>query len=124
MSFLFSCSEENPNWKVADDGATVMFGSEVVADVYGTTGGCYPKETRRANACLIAEAPAMYRLLDSLYCVSGFDCPALREKSLERVVSEFKVIRERAECEYRTRCIGIGKRWKEKNNGNNIEGQD
>lgn len=103
MSYLFSCSEENPNWKVSEDGKTVLNGSEVVADVHGTNTEFYSEFTQEANARLIAEAPAMYRLLDHLSAVyMHYRDEDKKSEVIEGIVEEYRKLRYRAACEYTT----------------------
>lgn len=111
MSYLYFCNED---WSVSNDGTKVMCGDVVIADVYGSNNADYPEETQGANARLIAEAPLMYRMLESINIIYSADVSAsLKDEIISKRLLEFKELRKRAECEVITRYLGNIRRLEE-----------
>ena len=111
MSYLYFC---NGDWTVSKDGTQVVCGDVVIADVHGSNSADYPEETQGANARLIAGAPLMYRILETLSYIHSSNLPeAKKDEIIGRHLAAFQELRKCAECEGVTRHIGNIRRLEE-----------
>lgn len=111
MSYLYFC---NGDWTVSKDGTQVVCGDVIIADVHGSNNADYPEETQGANARLIAGAPVMYRILETLIYIHSSNLPeAKKDEIIGKHLAAFRELRKNVECEVVTRHLGNIRRLEE-----------